>query len=127
MSSQRMKDHSWTNRVLLILSSDPDATVVKSQIKELHENPEGIEDRKLIIYYITNNDTVSSSLPGGKIWTVDQEVYNRHSNSLNGFYVVWVGLDGTVKLKQSTVLKTKSLFSIIDAMPMRKNELKNKN
>ena len=41
--------------------------------------------------------------------------------------MVLIGLDGGVKLEKQEVLSMKELFSIIDAMPMRANELRNQN
>jgi hypothetical protein len=36
-------------------------------------------------------------------------------------------LDGKIKLEQSTILSTEKLFTIIDGMPIRKREIRNKN
>jgi hypothetical protein len=36
-----------------------------------------------------------------------------------------VGKDGGEKLRSDTVVSPEQLFSIIDAMPMRKDEMKN--
>ena len=40
------------------------------------------------------------------------------------FKITLVGLDGGIKLEQTEVLKKNEIFKTIDAMPMRKNELK---
>jgi len=37
-----------------------------------------------------------------------------------------IGLDGGVKLKETEVLKKEDLFSIIDSMPMRLREIRQK-
>jgi hypothetical protein len=46
-------------------------------------------------------------------------------NAENDFEIILIGLDGSIKLKQTELLLTKDLFNIIDAMPIRKSELKN--
>lgn len=37
-----------------------------------------------------------------------------------------LGLDGGIKLWQSHILKIKEMMDIVDAMPIRKNEIRNK-
>jgi len=50
-------------------------------------------------------------------------VYNPKSVS---FKVVLIGLDGSVKLKQTEIITVEKLNGIIDAMPMRIKELQNR-
>ena len=38
--------------------------------------------------------------------------------------MILIGLDGGIKLEQTTILKKKELFRIIDSMPMRMEELR---
>ena len=42
-----------------------------------------------------------------------------------GFRIVLVGKDGGIKLEQEEVLDPETLFSLIDGMPMRRNEMAN--
>lgn len=44
----------------------------------------------------------------------------------NEFEVILIGLDGSIKLRQMEVLSKEDLIAIIDAMPMRKSEIKNR-
>ena len=48
-------------------------------------------------------------------------------NDKEDFEVILIGLDGGIKLQQTEVLKKEALFNIVDAMPMRRNELNRKN
>ena len=43
----------------------------------------------------------------------------------NDFEVILIGLDGGIKLRQDQTLLKQDLFRIIDAMPMRRNEIRN--
>ena len=43
------------------------------------------------------------------------------------FTFILIGLDGGIKLTKTEVLESSDLFSIIDAMPVRSSELRNKN
>lgn len=42
------------------------------------------------------------------------------------FSVTLIGLDGGIKLETTEILKRKELYRIIDSMPMRRSEIKNK-
>jgi len=43
------------------------------------------------------------------------------------FTIRLIGLDGGIKLEQNRVLSSEKLFTVIDGMPMRKNEIRKNN
>ncbi|MBG7611245.1 DUF4174 domain-containing protein [Polaribacter sp. BAL334] len=43
------------------------------------------------------------------------------------FTITLIGLDGGIKLEQNRVISSEKLFTIIDGMPIRKREIRNKN
>ena len=121
--AQKIEDHQWRNRVLLVYSSDRNSTEAKKQLSILKENSIGIKDRKLIIYRFTKEHyTINFK----KSWQKSNYLFKKYVNNLKEFQVLLIGLDGGIKLKQQTVLNTVSLFKLIDGMPMRKRALKNK-
>jgi hypothetical protein len=42
------------------------------------------------------------------------------------FEVILIGKDGTVKLRSKAAVSTSALFQLIDAMPMRQEEMREK-
>ncbi|MDP5094209.1 MAG: DUF4174 domain-containing protein, partial [Polaribacter sp.] len=55
------------------------------------------------------------------------ELFLKYNPKNTPFKVMLIGLDGGIKLAQSTVLSKEKLFAIIDGMPMRKREIRNNN
>jgi hypothetical protein len=46
-------------------------------------------------------------------------------NANEAFEIILIGLDGGIKLRKNDIVSREELFSIIDAMPMRRNEMRN--
>ncbi len=51
----------------------------------------------------------------------------RFAAAEDGFKVVLIGKDGTVKLTSTTPIDAETLFRTIDAMPMRQREMRDRN
>ena len=55
----------------------------------------------------------------------NHDLWDRYNQRGDSFRLILIGLDGGVKLNQRTIINRKTLFSIIDSMPMRRSELRN--
>lgn len=125
LNGQNLKQHQWKHRVILIITNANENDNYKSQLEEFDVDSEAFEERKLITYtilpehYQLHDKTTSD-------WIKGSELYKAYNPKKLAFKVILIGLDGSVKLEQSEVLTTQKLFSIIDAMPMRRSELRNK-
>ena len=121
--AQKIKKHLWKNRVLLVYSTDKNAIETKNQLAILKENVTALKDRKLIIYRFTKK---CFAINFKESWKKSNYLFENYVDNKTDFQILLMGLDGGVKLKQHTTLSTKSLFQLIDGMPMRKHALKNK-
>ena len=121
-SSQDLSSHRWENRLLLILIDNMDQQEYKDQIAELNREVDGVEDRKLVIYTI-KPDGYATGL-NELVWSSSEDLYANNKELDGEFEVILVGLDGGIKLRQAELLKNDKLFAFIDAMPMRRNELR---
>jgi hypothetical protein len=122
--SQELKKHQWESRVLLIFTDDKNADDFKNQIKILSENKKGLKERKLFVYQFTKNEFTTNF---NEVWSSSNSLYKKFVNNKDRFKVILLGLDGGIKLEQDRILSPEKLFTIIDGMPMRRNELKRKN
>lgn len=122
--SQDLKKHQWESRVLLIFTDDKNADKFKNQIKILSENKKGLKERKLVVYQFTKNEFTTNF---NEVWSSSNSLFKKIVNNKDSFKVILLGLDGGIKLEQDRILSPEKLFTIIDGMPMRKNELKRKN
>lgn len=108
----------WTKRIILLKSDKLDSTAV---MKRLMRAREEVADRH-ILWFLLEDDKVTSNYRGA--------ISERFSNQIGSSYfqnpdvnVVLLGKDGGVKYSSSE-LDLGEIFSRIDAMPMRRFEMK---
>jgi hypothetical protein len=123
MKAQDLSKHQWKNRVLLILTENIEDQEFKNQIKKLQNDQKGFQNRKLIIYQMTTTH-FKLGISKENEWIKKSELYNNLKSNDKTFEVILIGLDGSEKLRQNTVLTIDKLFSLIDRMPMRRTEIK---
>lgn len=122
IQAQDLSSHQWEDRLILILTDDTSNTTYQDQIEELYADPEGLEDRKLVIYTILP-DRFSRYSTDELNWVLSNELYSEYKTRNNSFEVLLIGLDAGVKLRQAEVLSNEKIFGRIDQMPMRRREL----
>jgi len=85
-----------------------------------------LEERRLVIYIIQPDaaTTIDNHISEDK--TFSDKIRKAFKVEASTFTLILVGLDGGEKLRQSDPIELHELFGIIDQMPMRKNEIKEK-
>lgn len=108
---QDMNDYLWKNRVVLIFGDNNDHRV-KKQLKAFTTFAEELKDRDMLILVPKKGEK--------------PRLLERLSldDSFSGLLLI--GKDGGIKLNQSLVVHPKTLFDLIDAMPMRQSEMRKK-
>jgi hypothetical protein len=120
--SQNIASYKWKNRLLLVLTENTNNTIYKAQIKELENNEKEFEERKLIIYKI-NKDLYNIGLKENAHWLKSNQLYKAYKKTNTPFEVLLIGLDGSIKVRETDLITCDELFAIIDVMPMRKAEI----
>jgi hypothetical protein len=123
LMAQDLKQHQWKDRLVVIFTDDRNADRYLEQISLLKAEKEGMEERKLVVYSFCIDSYRMGLEPSD--WIIAESEDLQELNSDAPFEVLLIGLDGSVKLRQPEVLDTNELFSRIDAMPMRQQELRN--
>jgi hypothetical protein len=121
---QNMEKHLWKNRVLLIYSIDEKSQKLENQLTILREHKKKLLERKIVVYSFTEK---RYSFNFKNKWENSEILYSKFNPKNELFRVILIGLDGKIKLEQPTILSTEKLFTIIDRMPIRKREIRNKN
>jgi hypothetical protein len=124
MNSQDLTKHRWESRLILVITSDVDQNEFRNQIVEFSNHIKGLEERKLLVYQISPK-AFRIGLDLKSKWQASETRYQEHTMTNNPFEIILIGLDGAVKLRQTEILTSEKLFSIIDAMPMRQSEIRN--
>lgn len=95
-------------RQLLIFGSETTPALVTKQKDLLYNVKAGVLERDIKITVVP----------------AASELNKKYKVKPNAFEVVLVGKDGGEKHRSTAVLKPQELFAIIDAMPMRRSEMK---
>lgn len=98
-----------SSRQLLILKNGANQHLAERQLNLLEKARPGVKERNI------------------KITVADREdaLYKRYVADTSGFTVLLIGKDGSEKHRTNQLLTANELFAIIDAMPMRRGEMKN--
>lgn len=95
-------------------SKDPRLPV---QQELLEREADGVKERDIRLIQI-----IGDEVKGGQ--GSAQELRNTHKVEPNAFQIILIGKDGTEKYRSAHPMSMQKLFSLIDSMPMRKRETK---
>ncbi len=109
-----LADYLWKQRVLLVSAAAADDPRLAAQRKIFATIRDGAKERDL---------TLVEAVGGG---TRAVALRNKFGIVVDAFRVLLVGKDGGEKLRSDTPLGPDQLFPLIDAMPMRRNEMRRK-
>ena len=117
-----LEQYRWENRLILFFGSGVDASVEK-QITELEKDSAGITDRDLLIFHIDRKSVQFIQKTSNPSLSAEQ-LRSRYDIKRDEFRYILIGKDGGVKYNKKDFVPNETLFSIIDAMPMRKREMR---
>jgi hypothetical protein len=129
LNGQNLEKHRWENRVLIIKDFSEQSDKYQLQLKEFVNSSKELKERKLILYQIIGEEHQIINLDNKALANIDSSLKsddNFENAPDDEFRIVLIGLDGGIKLEQAEILKKEKLFQIIDSMPMRARELRNK-
>ena len=107
------KNTSQNFREIILFAYVDDDQSLKKQLEILNSDPKGLAERDLKISV--------------KIWVKDKGItHQKFKIAKNQFAFILIGKDGGEKYRSFNVVTKQKLYSFIDAMPMRKYEIKNR-
>ena len=121
-----LSQFEWQNRLLLLFAPHSENKLFKQLQSEIGTQKYGVKDRDLVIFEVL--DTGTSRMNRTPIDRREADAL-RHNFAVpqNSFTLILVGKDGGVKLKRSDQTSLAEIFALIDSMPMRKKEMRQKN
>lgn len=120
---QNLSEHTWENRLVLVLADSETNTTYQAQLEELKSLPAAMTERKLLVYQITPK-VYQKGVESTEKWTMGDLLYKTYKATNSDFEIILIGLDGSIKLRETELVSTEKLFALIDSMPMRSNELR---
>ncbi|ULQ57595.1 DUF4174 domain-containing protein [Flavihumibacter rivuli] len=97
-------------RILYVFGKDGQPAMVRQQLSILEPHQQAWKERDLLVRTVEPGDSL----------------YGRYEVRNNAFTVILIGKDGGEKYRSDSLVQPKALMAIIDAMPMRKQEMKRK-
>lgn len=118
--SDAMAGYKWKKRPLVVFApSAGDPGLAKQRVIVADLRP-AFQDRQIVVVYVVG-EQVSTELGDG-LGLGAAALRSRFGVGADAFRAVLVGKDGGVKLSSGKPIAAGTLFSTIDAMPMRRDE-----
>ena len=117
--------YRWTNRVLVVSAANENDEDFKVQLQALQASTEEFIDRDLVL--VTLLDDRGST--AGDMELTDQETVETRAAlriEPGSFALRLIGKDGSVKLSRDTATAMSDIYALIDTMPMRKRETRDR-
>ena len=119
--AQGLSDYQWKNRLLVIYADSNEQTSINDQQLLLQHKKDQLDERKLVLFHFDGN-RLQKIFPEVQEFNIGDIGIEFHQ----AFETVLIGLDGGIKKRWSTVVKPHEIFDLIDSMPMRRAEMRNK-
>ena len=121
-----LDDFQWHNRLLFLVAPDFSAPAVAQARAKLERRFEDVVDRDLLVIQLFLD---GQSLVGDRPITVSEAAQLRLELGIDSDeqLLVLIGMDGGVKRRAPLSTDVQEIFTQIDAMPMRRNEIRERN
>jgi hypothetical protein len=123
MTEFNLTSYKWKNRVLLVFAPSAENINFIKQIQLLKQNQLRLNERDLILVTVLSKGTSYSNEQSINIASAEKLRQKFNVND-NDFRVILIGKDGGAKRQDSKVVQAETIFSEIDAMPMRQQEMR---
>jgi len=117
--------YQWKNRLLMVFSPSPDDSNYQSFTKEMQDQRNGLRERDILVFEIFEK---GESRLGNSPLKKDSASFLRRQFGVQPgqFHILLIGKDGEEKRRWESVVGLGVIFSVVDAMPMRQREMKEK-
>jgi len=120
-----LNQFKWKNRLLFIFSPQDSDAIFRALQLEISSHQSNVSERDLVVFQIL--ETGPSCMGANQISPqTAAEIRDKFAAPIGRFTCVLVGKDGGIKLRRSAQIELKDIFDLIDAMPMRQEEIRQK-
>jgi len=121
-----LDDFQWHNRLLFLVAPDFSAPTVAQARANLERRFEDVVDRDLLVIQLFLN---GRSLVGDRPISISEAAQLRLELGIDPDeqLLLLIGKDGGVKRRAPLLTDVQEIFTQIDAMPMRRNEIRERN
>ena len=118
-----LKAYFWKYRPLILFAQSPDNPSYRAILDSLSANQDKIAERHIVIIETFENGLVR--IDGSLYKHLNAESLGRRFSPQKGQLTsILIGKDGGLKLRQEGSLHLGEIFSVIDRMPIRQQEMR---
>jgi hypothetical protein len=118
-----LKAYQWKNRVILIFEDKKPSQVFKEQQESFLKYNQALLERDIKIFIFSDKEIPLEMSESFSAMT--GEAYRKHFRiAENKFQILLIGKDGGVKLQKDKFTPPTEIFTSIDGMPMRRQEIR---
>jgi len=124
VSAIDLSKYRWKNRLIISLISESGYSESQQQSKNRDIELNGWNERDLVLIELGPNNIIK--INGISKNNMNSEnLKNYFSAEKYSYLSIILGKDGNEKLRSQKAISNKTIFELIDSMPMRKQEIKN--
>lgn len=109
--AEALDEYLWEKRPVVVFANTPNDLLFKRQMELLADGAEQLEERDVVVIVDTDADA-------------EETTDLRKKLRPRGFQLVLIGKDGQVKLRKPRPWTVRELSRVIDKMPMRQQEMR---
>ncbi len=117
-----LSPYQWKNRILIISG---DSFEMKSCYQLYKKETESIRDRDMLLIYISPS-SIQSFPSTPDIEAEKAKIIHHFDIQPDKGETILIGKDGGIKLRKPIPVSTNEVFDLIDSMPMRRAEVRDK-
>jgi len=115
----------WKSRLLFIFASERNDPFFRDLKGEISDRKNEVDDRDLVVFEILESGP--STMNTTQMDPQTAASLRKHFDlTQQTFALILLGKDGGIKLKRNDPVKLDDIFTLIDSMPMRKDEMRQK-
>jgi hypothetical protein len=120
-----LSQYLWKNRLLLLFAPHRSHPLFDSLHRSVATRKAEVSDRDLVVFEIFDSDPsrVNNAPIGSETARLLREKFSVDREEFN---VILIGKDGGVKLNRNDQTNLNEIFALIDSMPMRREEMRQK-
>jgi Domain of unknown function (DUF4174) len=115
----------WKNRLLFLFAPERNDPLFRDLKAEISFRKNEVDDRDLVVFEIFESgpSTMNTTLMDPQTAAALRKHFGLTQKT---FALILLGKDGGIKLKRNDRVKLEEIFTLIDSMPMRKDEMRQK-
>ena len=120
-----LSQFQWKNRLLFLFAPNRSHPLFDALQKSIAIEQAEVADRDLVIFEILESGSSRMDMTDLDP-QVAQSLRNKFEVPKGRFAVILVGKDGGIKLERQDDTRLEDIFALIDSMPMRREEMRQK-